>query len=139
MSKKRKSVTIDESLAKEIDQRSEINFSSLVNDLVDHYFAGDATSHKTKTALEVQLQHVQDEIEQKEERLRQLRKREEELEQLIEEYEDQRDPLIEEALEKLRTLPDDKIHTENDAIVHQAGKIGIPPAKLVELLKNERE
>jgi predicted nucleic acid-binding Zn-ribbon protein len=138
MSKKRKSVTIDESLARQIDQRNEINFSSLVNDLVEHYFAGDATAHKTKTALKVQLQHVQDEIEQKEERLRQLRKREEELEQLIEEHEDQQDPLVEEALEVLQDLPDDKLHAENDAVINWASKIGISPAKLVELVKNER-
>lgn len=138
MSKKRKSVTIDESLATEIDQRSEINFSSLVNDLVKRYFAGDATAHKTKAALEVQLQHVQDEIEQKEERIRQLRKRKDELEQLIEEHEDKQEPLVEEALEKLQTLPDDKLHNENDAIIHWASKIGISPAKLVELIENER-
>jgi len=139
MSKKRKSVTIDESLARQIDQRNEINFSSLVNDLVEHYFAGDATAHKTKTALEVQIQHVRDEIEQKEERLQQLRKREEELEQLIEEYENEQDPLVEEALEKLRNLPDENLQTDNVAVVHQAGKIGVPPAELVELAKSERE
>ena len=139
MSKTRKSVTIDKSLARQIDQRSEINFSSLVNDLVEHYLTGDATAHKTKTALEVQLQHVRDEIEQKEERLQQLRKREEELEQLIEEYENEQDPVVEEALERLQNLPDDELHSENDAIVHWAGKTGISPARLVELLKNERQ
>jgi len=139
MGKKRKSISIDESLARKIDQRHEINFSSLVNDLVKHYFAGDATSHQTKTALEVQLQHVQDEIEQKEERLRQLRKREEELKQLIEEHEDQQDPLVEKALEVLQDLPDDKLHAENDAVINWASKIEISPAKLVELVKNERD
>lgn len=138
MSKKRKSVTIDQSLATQIDQRSEINFSSLVNDLVQNYLAGAATSHKTKTALEVRLAHVEDEIEQKEERLQQLKKRKEELQQLIEEHEDKQEPLVEKALEKLRTLPDDHLHPENEAIINWAGKTGIPPAKLVELIKNER-
>jgi len=139
MSKKRKSVTIDESLYDKIDQRSEINFSSLVNDLVKHYFAGNATAHKTKAALEVQLQHKQDEVEQKEEQLQRLREQVEELEQLIEEHEDQQDPLVEEALEVLQDLPADKLHSENDAIVNWASKIGISPAKLVELLEHERE
>jgi len=139
MGKKRKSVTIDESLAREIDKRNEINFSSLVNDLVKHYFAGSATAHKTKAALEVQLQHKQDEVKQKEEQLRRLREEVEELEQLIEEHENQQDPLVEEALEVLQDLPDDKLHSENDAIVNWASKIEISPAKLVELLEDERQ
>lgn len=139
MSKKRKSVTIDLSLARQIDRRSEINFSSLVNDLVRNYFAGDGMSHKSKAALEVQLQHVQEEIEQKEERLEQLRQRGEELQQRIDEYENEQAPIREEAIDVLQNTPDEDLHPENAAVKNWAGKTGIPATELIERVKNERQ
>lgn len=136
VSKKTKSITIDEHLAEEIDRRSEINFSALVNDLVENYLAGDLTSHKTKTALEVQLEHVENEIEEKEKRIQVLKERRDELQQVIEEHDEQRDPTVEKALETLQNLPEDNLDSENDAVLNWSRKTGIPPAKLIEKVKN---
>lgn len=139
MSKKRKSVTIDQSLARQIDRRSEINFSSLVNDLVQNYLAGDGMSHKNKAALEVQLQHIQEEIKEKEERLDELKKDEERLQQRIDEYENEQAPIMEEAIDVLQNTPDEELHPENEAVKNWVGKTGIPATALIERVKNERQ
>lgn len=139
MSKKRKSISIDQSLAEKIDQRPDLNLSGLVNEFVKLYLAGDVTTHKSKTSLEVKLRHVREDIEQTKNQLDQLIEREERIEQRIEEYEDKQDPAIENAIEALQNTPDDEIHTENAAVKNWATNAGISTDKLVELVKNERE
>ncbi|AUX08291.1 hypothetical protein AArcSl_0641 [Halalkaliarchaeum desulfuricum] len=132
MSKRRKSVTIDENLADEVDRRSEINFSGLVNDLIENYLSEGDNPHKVKAALTVRLDRIESEIERKEKQLNQLREEREEIENLIEEQEEKRDPQLEKGLKVLQNLPEEKLHTENKAVKNWARKIGIPAENLVE-------
>lgn len=135
MSKRRKSVTIDEHLADEVDRRSEINFSGLVNDLLDSYLSEGNSFDSMKAALTVRLDRIESEIEQKEKQLNQLREEREKIEELIEEQEKKCDPQLEEALNVLQNTPKEKLYRENEAVKNWARKIGIPPEKLVEKVK----
>ncbi|WP_143095843.1 hypothetical protein [Natronobacterium haloterrestre] len=136
MSKRRKSVTIDEHLADEVDRRDEINFSGLVNDLIESYLSGGVTANKMKTALTVRLDRIDNEIEQKEKRLEQLKEERDEIQSLIEEHDERRDPTVEQALQVLQDIPEEHLHPENKAVKNWAGKTGIPPSELIEMVKN---
>lgn len=136
MGKLQKSVTIDPHLADEIDRRSELNFSALVNELVECYFFEDDSPHKMKAALEVSLDRIEDEIDETENKLQRLRQQRDEIEEKIEEQQGQEDPQIKEAVEVLQTIPEDQLTKDNPAVQNQASQIGITPPKLIEKVKN---
>lgn len=137
MSKQRKSVTIEPHLADEIDRRNELNFSALVNELIENYFYEGDSPHKMKTALQVRLDRIESKLDEKEKRIQQLQKEREEIEELIQEKEGQEDPQIEEAVEVLQTISEEQLTKDNPAVQNQAAQVGIPPSKLIEKVKED--
>jgi len=137
MSKQRKSITIEPHLVDEIDRRNELNFSALVNELLENYFYEGDSPHKMKTALQVRLNRIESKLDEKEKRIQQLQKEREEIEELIEEKEGQEDPQIEEAVEVLQTIPEGQLTKDNPAVQNQAGQVGISPSRLIEKVKKD--
>lgn len=138
MSKKRKSVSLDESVANEIDRRSHLNFSALVNDLVQEYLAGGKTGSLRESVLEVRLERIERQIEEKQEQIEHLREERDYLEDMLAQEDTQSDSLIEEIPDGVLHISDDKLNAENEAIITQAQKMNRTPAELVEAIEEHR-
>jgi len=133
--KTRKSVTIDEDLAEWVENRN-INFSGLVNDLLNQYRA---TNESDLSVLKRRIKEEQEEVAELREKIDRketnLRKLENELEQR-EEKEEEKKNLLREARDALEDTP---LNRENPAVKNWARKLEMKPVKLVEELSDEEE
>lgn len=129
--KKRRAVTIDESLDSLLRDREDINVSGLVNDLLRQHFEheGDQVARliSKRDYHQQRAADLRDEIEERKRKLEQERQRIDELDQRLDELRET-GATFEEAREALRGVP---LSVENPAIQNWAEKLAMTPDELV--------
>lgn len=131
VSKRRKTVSIDEELADIVDRRDSFNLSGFVNTALETHFAQDSASSAQSAALQAQLEELEAEIEQVEVEKERLRERRERIEERLDEEVNSEPEIMAQARAKLENTPRD---ADNPAIQNWAAKIGIPPEDLLDEL-----
>lgn len=136
MAKERKTVSMDETLAEEIDRRPELNLSGVVEDFLRGYLSyGD----KTSAALEARLEALERQREQLKTELDDVEAEMEEVRTLLEEQreaESHHDEVLDELAEK---FPDgDQLTADNPAVRNWANKLDRRPTELVDEIEHRR-
>jgi phage shock protein A len=132
MAKTRKTITIDSELAEIVDERDEFNLSGFVNACLEQQFAGDDVTTPKQSALQAQIEQIEEELDQAEQKRERLREKRERLEDEMDELEDDEPELMAQAREKLKHTPKDP---DNPAVQNWASKLGIASEQLVEQLE----
>lgn len=135
MSKKRRTVSIDEEVDEYLDS-DEVNASALVNQLVkNHATAGGGE----QAMLELRKEQLQSEMQSKENELQQKREEYRGVLDRLSEYEDETEEIIAEAADVLEGIPLDEGAYENPGVKNWAGKAGLSVEKFVEHLREYRQ
>ena len=131
MGKTRKTITIDDQLARIVDDHDEFNLSGFVNACLEQHFAGNDVGSPEQAALRAELERIEaqlDEVASKRERLREEQQR---IEEQLTEVEAEEPELLDQARDALADTPRD---ADNPAIQNWAAKLGIPAADLIDEL-----
>jgi septal ring factor EnvC (AmiA/AmiB activator) len=134
MGKTRKTITIDSELAEIVDERDEFNLSGFVNACLEQHFAGDDVTTPKQSAVQAQIEEIEEELDEAEQKRERLRKKRERLESKMEDMEDEPE-LMAQAREKLKHTPKDP---DNPAVQNWASKLGIASDELVSKLEADQ-
>lgn len=132
MSKKVTSVSIDEALAKRLEHDEHVNASGLFNQFLKEYY-----STGSADGLELRLQQVEREIDETKADLERLEDERDRLLEMKEQRDEDREPELEEALDVLASIPDEKLGPKNPAVMNHANSLGIAPQRLAEKAKGQ--
>lgn len=135
MGKTRKTITIDTELAEIVDERDEFNLSGFVNVCLEQHFAGDDVTTPKQSAVQAQIEEIEEELDEAEQKRERLRKKRERLESKMEDMEDDEPELMAQAREKLKHTPKDP---DNPAVQNWASKLGIASDELVSKLEADQ-
>jgi len=136
MGKSRKTITIDDELARLVDDRDAFNLSGFVNSCLEQHFADGNAASPELAALRAELEQIERElsdIENKRDRLHEERTR---IEEQLDGVEDDEPELLDQARTKLADTPRD---AENPAIQNWAAKLGMPVERLLDELGPRQE
>jgi len=125
MSKQRRSVSLEPEVHEYLS-RDEVNASALVNDLVRRHMNGAA---EDAAIIEMRKQQVESEVEHLRTRTESKISELEQLEAKLENHTSQRQAELDDALEKLQSVPADP---SNAAIRTHADKLDMTPEQLIE-------
>lgn len=123
--KETRTVTVDPEVDDYLAQK-EVNASGLVNDLVSEYMHG---SKADVAALDLQIQHKENRIDELDTQLQRVENEKEELQQLRNEIKEEQLTRWEEAAMALEGTPKE---VGNPAVENWASKLGVPEETLLE-------
>lgn len=127
------SVSLDEDIAEMVDDDPHVSRSSLVNQFLREYY-----STGTASGLQFRLRRIERELEQAREKADKLEQERDQLEAKLEKRESEVTDGLDEKLDRLTSIPAEKLSEENPAIVKQAQKLNMPPSELYERVKERR-
>lgn len=136
MGKTRKTITIDDELARLVDNHPEFNLSGFVNQCLEQHFAGEGPGSPEMAALRAELEQIEVEIQEAKQRQERLRDKRAAIEEQLTETEDDTPELWDQAVTALSTTPRDP---DNPAIQTWAGKLGMTADQLCEQLPAPEE
>lgn len=125
MTKKRKTVTVDEDVYEYLDQPG-VNASGLMNDLLKRHMNGGDVDGVVR---EFRINQLEEEAGEYDERAERKREQAERLRELAEEKRSKLDSELAEAREALATVPHEP---SNPAVQNWAKKLGMTPDELLE-------
>lgn len=135
VSKKRKTVSVDEDVHNELSNRDHLNASSIVNELLRQYlFQGesqDAALHMRKKDLEREIENTRQEIGHLESKLERLQDEKEQVKEMIRERRREGYEEIEDAAETIRDSPNFNVSVDNPAIQQWAQKANMTPERFI--------
>jgi DNA repair exonuclease SbcCD ATPase subunit len=132
MSKTRKTITVDAELARLVDNRDEFNLSGFVNRCLEQHFGGQIAATPEKAALKAELEELEEELADLDQKRQRLRDERQDIEQRLDEQAEQEPELLDQARTKLQGTPRDP---DNPAVQNWAGKLGIPADQLINELE----
>lgn len=131
--KRRRSVTIDDDVDREVDARSDLNFSALVNDLLGQYFA---TGGDEKTAELLRAERLREEAGQLRDEADVKERQAKAIEDTVRERQKERQGEVEEAVDRLQNVP---AQPDNPAVEAVADDVGMDPAELAAVVESRRD
>lgn len=132
MSKTVTSVSIDEAMAKRLEHDEHVNASGLFNQFLKEYYAAGSAD-----GLDIRVQQLNREIDKKEDEIQRLEEERDRLLEMKEQRDEDRAPELDEALDVLGSIPDQKLGPKNPAVVNHANSLGMAPRKLAEKAKGQ--
>jgi len=130
MSRKVTSVSIDEHLHERLKEDKHVNASGLFNEFLREYYATGSVD-----GLEFQLRKTKRELEDARDRVERLEREYQELKQLQENRQQESDPKLEEKVDVLSSIPDEKLTADNPAVVNHAADLNMRPNKLAQTVR----
>lgn len=135
MTKQPRSFTIDEDLDEELRQRSDVNASGVVNDLLRDYLeASDATKDEVILRnLNREIDELEADIAEKEEKLKAKKEKRQEVKRRIEQKAENEEARV---IERLAEVPADPSHA---SVVRGADEVGMTPEALARRMAQEQD
>jgi len=135
VTKQPRSFTIDEDLDEELRQRSDVNASGVVNDLLRDYLeASDATKDEVILRnLNREIDELEADIAEQEEKLAAKKEKRQEVKRRIEQKEENEEARV---LERLVDTPADPTHA---SVVRAADEVGMTPEALARRMAQEHD
>ena len=128
MSKKRKNISIDDNLAKIVEERDEFNLSGFVNRCLEEHFSATSATNPQEAVLRAELDEIESELSELNSKKEQMRERRNQIEEKLDNVEGQEPEMIAQARDNLRGTPRD---ADNPAVQNWASKLGITSEQLV--------
>jgi DNA repair exonuclease SbcCD ATPase subunit len=135
MAKSRKTITVDAELAELVDEKPSFNLSGFVNECLEQHFGGGGMSSPKNAALQAELERLERELADLDDKKEQIRQKRQSIEEELEEQAEQEPELMAQAKETLDDVPRDP---SNAAIQNWASKLGITTDELLEKLPERK-
>jgi len=126
--KERTSITIDKDVYEYLSQ-SEVNQSGLINELVKEY---KDNQNRQVAALELRYNHLIDEGEDLQDRAEDKFEKAAEVKELLEEAKGKDSKQLQEAIDALGSIPEEKLEPDNPAVQNWAAKLNMDEGSLIE-------
>lgn len=125
------SATVDPEVKAFLD-REGVNTSATINKLVKKQMG---VGGDDQTLIELRIQQIESQIERKEGELESLRAELKALKKKRDENESERQEKLHDVFEKLSGIRERELTPENPGVQHQADRVGLEPAELLERYK----